>query len=80
MQHVDPAEETAGALANTLVERGMLSERLGSPHEFVASGDSSGFTTLGSAFLGRSIERVEQEKELSVGGYQLPVRTLITDN
>jgi glutamate racemase len=56
---IDPAEETASVLAKTLLERGMLSGRLDSPHEFFASGDSSGFATLGSAFLGRAIQSVE---------------------
>jgi len=77
---VDPAEETAGVLANILLERGILSERLDAPHEFFASGDASGFATLGSAFLGRTIERVEHAKELSVGGYQLSVGTTMTDD
>jgi len=57
---VDPAEETAGVLAKTLLERGLLSARLESPHEFFSSGDSSGFATLGSAFLGKTIDRVDQ--------------------
>ncbi len=52
---VDPAEETVSTLENTLMERGMASERLGAAHEFYVSGDPSGFATLGSAFLGREI-------------------------
>lgn len=57
---VDPAEETVSALENILLERGIVSERLDSAHEFYASGDASGFAALGSAFLGRQIASVEQ--------------------
>jgi glutamate racemase len=56
---VDPAEETAQALSNILLERGIASDRLDDPHEFYASGDTGGFADLGSRFLGRPIESVE---------------------
>ena len=56
---VDPAEETVSVLENTLMEHGALSEALDGPHEFYASGDTEGFATLGSAFLGRQIECVQ---------------------
>lgn len=57
---VDPAEETVSALGNILLERGIASRGLDSTHEFYASGDASGFAALGSAFLGRKIDSVEQ--------------------
>lgn len=57
---VDPAEETVCALANTLIGRGIASDMLEGSHEFYASGDGSGFATLGSAFLGRKIDSVRQ--------------------
>lgn len=56
---VDPAEETVRVLENTLVEQGMTSDGLEGPHEFYASGDTEGFATLGSAFLGRQIDAVQ---------------------
>lgn len=56
---VDPAEETVTALENTLIGRDAFSARLDAPHAFYASGDTDGFATLGSAFLGRRIESVE---------------------
>lgn len=56
---VDPAEETVRVLGNSLVEHGLASEGPDSNHEFYASGDTEGFATLGSAFLGRRIESVE---------------------
>lgn len=57
---VDPAEETALALKNILLERGLLSAKLAAPHEFYTSGDTDGFATLGSAFMGRQIDAVRQ--------------------
>lgn len=64
---VDPAEETVSTLENTLLERGMTSEKLGAAHEFYVSGDPSGFATLGSAFLGREIHNAQhiEWKEVS---------------
>lgn len=56
---VDPAEETVRVLENTLVEQGMVSAGLEGSHEFYSSGDTEGFATLGSAFLGRTIESVQ---------------------
>lgn len=56
---VDPAEETVTFLENTLVEQGMISAGLVGRHEFYSSGDTEGFATLGSAFLGREIGSVE---------------------
>jgi len=55
---IDPAEETAVVLRNTLLERGIASERLSADHEFYTSGDMAGFAELGSRFLGRQIEAV----------------------
>lgn len=66
---VDPAEETVSSLENMLMGRGIASEKLDSPHEFYTSGDASGFAALGSAFLGKKIEAVEQvvlSRQLSV--------------
>lgn len=80
---VDPAEETASVLEKTLLERGLLSEQPDSPHEFFASGDSSGFATLGSAFLGRTINRVEKaviSLQLSVVSRDTDSLILRTDN
>lgn len=68
---IDPAEETAAALENTLLENGSASDRLDAPHEFFASGDTDGFAELGSAFLGRRIDRVVTRR--------LPVFSLITE-
>ena len=68
---IDPAEETARALENTLCENGLASDRLDRPHEFFASGETDGFAQLGSAFLGRPIERVATR--------QLPVFSLMTE-
>ena len=62
---VDPAEETAHALAKTLYERGLESEALDAPHVFYASGDTCGFAELGSRFLGTPIEEVIS-RQLSV--------------
>lgn len=56
---IDPAEETVSTLQNTLFEQGIYSIGLESPHEFFASGDASGFATLGSAFLGTNIDSVQ---------------------
>lgn len=56
---VDPAEETARVLANTLLERGLLRRTAGLPHRFLASGDASAFASLAVAFLGRTIDRVD---------------------
>lgn len=55
---VDPAEETARALQNTLSELRLKNDALDQPHSFYASGDTAGFATLGSAFLGRQIQSV----------------------
>jgi glutamate racemase len=66
---VDPAEETVSAVENMLMGRGIASDRLKSPHEFYTSGEAAGFDTLGSAFLGKKIEAVEQvvlSRQLSV--------------
>lgn len=57
---VDPAEETALALKNILQERSMLSSRLDASHAFYTSGDTDGFAAIGSAFLGRPIDKVYQ--------------------
>lgn len=55
---VDPAEETALALANTLDVRGCAAVESCGEHEFYASGDTCGIADLGSAFLGRPISEV----------------------
>lgn len=55
---VDPAEETALALANTLDVRGCAAVKACDQHEFYASGETSGIADLGSAFLGRPIGEV----------------------
>lgn len=70
---IDPAEETVSLLNNTLSERGILSADLNLAHEFCASGDASGFATIGSAFLGASIDSVEliEWEQLSTVGSAL---------
>jgi glutamate racemase len=55
---VDPAEETAAELAALLLRRKIAGDGLDSAHEFYSSGESSGFMTLGSRFLGRTIAAV----------------------
>lgn len=55
---VDPAKETALALDKILKEHGIESRKLDGDHLFFASGETSGFAALGSAFLGRPIETV----------------------
>jgi len=55
---VDPAKETALALGKILKEHGIESRKLDGDHLFFASGETSGFAALGSAFLGRPIETV----------------------
>ncbi len=55
---VDPAEETALALANTLDVRGCAAAEACDRHEFYASGETSGLADLGSKFLGRPIGEV----------------------
>jgi len=67
---VDPAEETARVLANTLLDRGLLSKTAGLPHRFFATGDASNFASVGAALLGRRIDRVDHvdwEKLTAVG-------------
>lgn len=59
---IDPAEETVSVLENTLNELGICSSELDSAHEYCASGTCSGFTTIGSSFLGASIKNVELVK------------------
>lgn len=66
---IDPAEETARVLANTLLERGLLSTRAELPHRFFASGEAVGLATFGSAFLGRCIDDVEPVKPPSGSAY-----------
>ena len=56
---VDPAQETVKTLGNMLMEANILSDTLDSPHVFYASGETDGFTSLGSEFLGKSIDAVE---------------------
>ena len=56
---VDPAEETALRLQNTLVKRRLASDGPQLPHTFYASGETTEFAALGSAFLGRRINSVE---------------------
>ena len=55
---VDPAKETVLALSEILKERCIDSHKLDGANMFYASGDTSGFAVLGSAFLGREIESV----------------------
>lgn len=55
---VDPAEETARALQNTLVTIGLASDELSGSHEFYASGDTAGLASLGGSFLGVPIGEV----------------------
>jgi glutamate racemase len=57
---VDPAMETTRALGKILVEHGIAADRLEAAHVFSASGDTAGFAAIGSAFLGRSIDKVER--------------------
>lgn len=57
---VDPAEETVRALRNILSEKRLASDGLDSPHVFYASGETCGFATLGSEFLGRRIDAVQR--------------------
>lgn len=57
---VDPAEETALQLRKVLMERGIESSGLNSPHKFYTSGETTGFAALGGAFLGSKIEAVER--------------------
>lgn len=77
---VDPAEETVRVLENTLIEQGLASAGLDGPHEFYSSGDTEGFATLGSAFLGRPIESVEhiEWEKLSAIGHQPGARSFRT--
>lgn len=55
---VDPAEETSRLLDKTLSDRGIKAAALQPTHAFYSSGDTDGFATIGSAFLGRAIESV----------------------
>lgn len=57
---VDPAEETVRVLANELAEVGLAGSGLAGPHEFRATGETSGFASLGSRFLGRGIGCVRE--------------------
>ncbi len=58
---VDPAEETVSQLHNTLTELGIAAEDSRCvEHQFSASGEIKEFARLGSKFLGRPIENVEQ--------------------
>ncbi len=57
---IDSAEETASAVAETLVERGL--ERPGSTtvyHRFVVSDDEPRFRQVGSRFIGEKLTRAE---------------------
>lgn len=56
---VDRAEETVRVIENTLDEHGLMSSSRQGSHEFYSSGDTAGFATLGSQFLGRRTECVE---------------------
>ncbi len=56
---VDPADEVTRTLAGILAKLGKTSEVLASPHEFYTSGDTDGFASIGSAFLGRNIDAVQ---------------------
>jgi glutamate racemase len=57
---VDPAEQLASALGNTLMERGLADSGIGGPHLFYTSRETTDFATIGSAFLGKSIQAVEK--------------------
>lgn len=57
---VDPAMETTHALGKILNERGIAAGRLEAAHVYSASGDTAGFAAIGSAFLGRPIDKVER--------------------
>ncbi|MCX6343661.1 MAG: glutamate racemase [Armatimonadetes bacterium] len=56
---VDPADEVTRTLAAILAKLGKTSDALASPHEFYTSGDTAGFASIGSAFLGRNIDAVQ---------------------
>ena len=56
---VDPAEETVKTLGNMLIEANILSDKLESTHVFYTSGETDGFASLGSAFLGKPMDAVE---------------------
>ena len=68
---VDPAEETARALAKVLHERGIAADAPDGPHTFYASGETRGFAELGSRFLGRPITEAIS-RQLSVVGAENP--------
>lgn len=55
---VDPAEETVRALHNILLDNRLTGSSPVAPHEFCASGETTEFASLGSAFLGRRIDCV----------------------
>ncbi|MEN6357881.1 MAG: glutamate racemase [Armatimonadota bacterium] len=57
---VDPAMETTCALGKILDERGIAAGRLEAAHVFSASGDTACLASIGSAFLGRPIDKVER--------------------
>jgi glutamate racemase len=79
---IDPAQETTRTLANTLSECGQASERIGSAHEFWASGDGQTLAALGSAFLGRPVGEVRRAVwgvDLGVNVQPVVGRTLLSD-
>lgn len=58
---IDPAEETVRELQNILAKHGILAgANEPGEHVFFTSGENANFARLGSAFLGRQIERVER--------------------
>lgn len=56
---IDPAEETVTTLTDILREGQLLSDALDLPHVFYTSGDTDGFASLGSKFLGKPIDSVK---------------------
>lgn len=53
---IDPAQEVVRTLHKLLSQKQVLSDKLNSPHAFYTSGNTDGFASIGSAFLGRRID------------------------
>jgi glutamate racemase len=56
---IDSAEETAGAVARELGERGLLASDGAGTHKFVVSDDEPHFRQVGARFLGEKLRDVE---------------------
>lgn len=56
---IDPAQEVTQTLHNLLSENNVLSDAITAPHSFYTSGLVDGFTSIGSAFLGRQIDNAK---------------------